>query len=425
MGDGVTSEPGEAEVHTDSWPPQRRSPLHAFFESGAAAGVLLVLAAANALIIANSPLGVLYFNVLGLKLAGLSVEHWINDGLMAVFFLLVGLEIKREFIEGQLATWSRRALPAFAALGGMVVPAVIYMLVIRGDASAVRGWAIPTATDIAFALGVLALLGSRVPVTLKIFLTALAILDDLGAILIIALFYAGDLSPAMLAGAAACIAVLLFLNLRGVRSLVPYLLLGAVLWFFVLKSGIHATLAGVALALTIPLGGHHGESDEPEHSPLHTLEHWLHPYVTYFVVPVFGFANAGVSIAGMTPYLLLTPVPLGIMLGLFVGKQVGVFGFAWLAVRLGLGTMPAKATWLQLYGVSLLCGIGFTMSLFIGALAFDGNPALGSSTKIGVLVGSAASAVLGYIVLHFAGAGLAAADHAPASPAASPLKRKR
>jgi NhaA family Na+:H+ antiporter len=213
----------------------------------------------------------------------------------------------------------------------------------------------------------------------------------------------------MLAGAAACIAVLSLLNLRNVKQLWPYLAIGAVLWFFVLKSGIHATLAGVALALTIPLGGHHGESDEPEHSPLHTLEHWLHPYVSYLIVPIFGFANAGVSIAGMTPALLLTPVPLGIVLGLFLGKQIGVFGFAWLAVKLGFGTMPAKANWLQLYGVSLLCGIGFTMSLFIGALAFADDATLNDATKIGVLVGSAISAVLGYVVLHVAGAGLAAA----------------
>lgn len=421
----MTRKPSEAEVHTEAWPPHRRSPLHAFFESGAAAGVLLVFAAANALIIANSPLGAVYFSVLELKLAGLSLLHWINDALMAVFFLLVGLEIKREFIEGQLATWSRRALPAIAALGGMVAPALIYLLLARGDAAAVRGWAIPAATDIAFALGVLALLGPRVPVSLKIFLTALAILDDLGAILIIALFYSGNLSLTMLGGAALCLIVLVVLNLRNVRSLWPYLVLGAVLWLLVLKSGIHATLAGVALALTIPLGGHHGESDEPEHSPLHVLEHRLHPYVSYFIVPIFGFANAGVSLAGMTPALLLTPVPLGITLGLFLGKQIGVFGFAWLAVKLRLGTMPAKASWLQLYGVSLLCGIGFTMSLFIGALAFEGNDALHKATKIGVLVGSAISAVLGYLVLYFAGAGLMPRDEESAKAAPAILAHKR
>lgn len=392
----------ESEAHQPDWPPRRRSPLHAFFASGAAAGVLLVLAAASALAIANSALGPIYFAVLETKLAGLSVLHWVNDALMALFFLLVGLEIKREFIEGQLASWSRRALPALAALGGMIVPAAIYATLARGDAEALRGWAIPAATDIAFALGVLAILGPRVPISLKIFLTALAILDDLGAILIIALFYSGELSLPMLAGAAACLAVLIALNLRDVRALPLFLAIGAVLWFFVLKSGVHATLAGVALALTIPLAGRGTESDEPEHSPLHTLEHRLHPWSSYLIVPVFGFANAGVSMAGMSPSLLLTPVPLGIVLGLFLGKQIGVFGFAWLAVRLGLGSMPAKASWLQIYGVSLLCGIGFTMSLFIGALAFAGNAVLNDATKIGVLAGSLLSAAAGYLVLSLA-----------------------
>lgn len=421
---GVTQDAQQFEAETPEWPPRRRSPLHAFFESGAAAGVLLVLAAANALIIANSPLGLLYFKVLDAKVAGLSILHWINDALMALFFLLVGLEIKREFIEGQLATWSRRALPAIAALGGMIAPALIYAALAWGDAEALRGWAIPAATDIAFALGVLAILGPRVPVSLKIFLTALAILDDLGAILIIALFYSGNLSLPMLGGAATCLAVLITLNLRGVRFLPLYLALGAVLWFFVLKSGIHATLAGVALALTVPLAGRGTESDEPEHSPLHVLEHKLHPWSSYFIVPIFGFANAGVSIGGMSPSLLLTSVPLGIMLGLFLGKQIGVFGFAWLAVRLGLGTMPAKATWAQLYGVSLLCGIGFTMSLFIGALAFEMAPALGAATKVGVLAGSALSAVIGYVVLHRAGRHLATPEEEP-PPAIAPRKRAR
>ncbi len=420
----MTQDAQQIEAEAPDWPPKRRSPLHAFLESGAAAGVLLVFAAALALIIANSPLGIVYFTILEAKVAGLSVLHWINDALMALFFLLVGLEIKREFIEGQLATWSRRALPALAALGGMVAPALIYATLARSDPEALRGWAIPAATDIAFALGVLAILGSRVPVSLKIFLTALAILDDLGAILIIALFYSGNLSLPMLAGAGACLAVLIVLNLRDVRSLPLYLVIGALLWFFVLKSGIHATLAGVALALTIPLAGRGTESDEPEHSPLHTLEHRLHPWSSYFIVPIFGFANAGVSIAGMSPSLLLTPVPLGIVLGLFLGKQIGVFGFAWLAVRLGLGTMPAKATWAQLYGVSLLCGIGFTMSLFIGALAFANNPALNDATKIGVLAGSALSAVIGYVVLHLAGRHLATQEDEP-EPAVVQRKRAR
>ncbi len=386
---------------TDDAPFARRSPLGAFLKSEAAGGVLLMISAALALIIANSPVVPLYFATLGSYVAGLSILHWINDALMAVFFLLVGLEIKRELLEGQLSTWSRRALPGIAALGGMVVPALIFLALTRGDPVAMRGWAIPAATDIAFALGVLALLGSRVPVSLKIFLTALAILDDLGAVIIIALFYTKGLSLPMLGLAGACIVGLIVLNRLHVTKLWAYLGLGALLWFFVLKSGVHATLAGVALALTIPIGDG-SDSDEPEHSPLHTLEHWLHPYVAFLIVPIFGFANAGVSFTGMTPASALAPVPLGIALGLFLGKQIGVFGFSWLAIRAGLAAMPAQANTLQLYGVALLCGIGFTMSLFIGALAFD-SPELGKATKIGVLLGSIASAVLGAIVLRMAG----------------------
>jgi len=386
---------------TDEAPFARRSPLGAFLKSEAAGGVLLMISAALALIIANSPVAPLYFATLGSYVAGLSILHWINDALMAVFFLLVGLEIKRELLEGQLSTWSRRALPGIAALGGMVVPALIFLALTRGDPVAMRGWAIPAATDIAFALGVLALLGSRVPVSLKIFLTALAILDDLGAVIIIALFYTKGLSLPMLGLAGACIVGLIVLNRLHVTKLWAYLGLGALLWFFVLKSGVHATLAGVALALTIPIGDG-SDSDEPEHSPLHTLEHWLHPYVAFLIVPIFGFANAGVSFTGMTPASALAPVPLGIALGLFLGKQIGVFGFSWLAIRAGLAAMPAQANTLQLYGVALLCGIGFTMSLFIGALAFD-SPELGKATKIGVLLGSIASAVLGAIVLRIAG----------------------
>jgi NhaA family Na+:H+ antiporter len=386
---------------TDEAPFAKRSPLGAFLKSEAAGGVLLMISAALALVIANSPAAPLYFATLGSYVAGLSILHWINDALMAVFFLLVGLEIKRELLEGQLSTWSRRALPGIAALGGMVVPALIFLALTRGDPVAMRGWAIPAATDIAFALGVLALLGSRVPVSLKIFLTALAILDDLGAVIIIALFYTKGLSLPMLGLAGACIVGLIVLNRLHVTKLWAYLGLGALLWFFVLKSGVHATLAGVALALTIPIGDG-SDSDEPEHSPLHTLEHWLHPYVAFLIVPIFGFANAGVSFTGMTPASALAPVPLGIALGLFLGKQIGVFGFSWLAIRAGLAAMPAQANTLQLYGVALLCGIGFTMSLFIGALAFD-SPELGKATKIGVLLGSIASAVLGALVLRMAG----------------------
>jgi NhaA family Na+:H+ antiporter len=379
----------------------RRSPLGAFLRSEAAGGVLLMIAAALAIAIANSPVASLYFSLLDTYIGPLSLLHWINDALMAVFFLLVGLEIKREFVEGQLSSWSRRALPGIAALGGMVAPALIYLAMTRGDSTATSGWAIPTATDIAFALGVLALLGSRVPVSLKIFLTALAIIDDLGAVIIIALFYTKGLSLPMLGLAGACIVALIVLNRLNVVRLWAYLGIGALLWFFVLKSGVHATLAGVALALTIPIGDG-SDSDEPEHSPLHTLEHILHPWVAFMIVPIFGFANAGVSFTGMSPASALAPVPLGIALGLFVGKQIGVFGFSWVAVKTGLGAMPAKTNFVQLYGVALLCGIGFTMSLFIGALAFD-SPELGKATKIGVLLGSVVSAVAGAVVLRMAG----------------------
>jgi NhaA family Na+:H+ antiporter len=400
---GVAQDTDKIEVETPDWP-QRRSPLKALLASEAAGGILLMAVAALALVIANSPAAPAYFKLLGTYVGGLNVLHWVNDALMAVFFLVVGLEIKREFIEGQLSTWSRRALPGIAALGGMIAPALIYLALTQGDAVAMRGWAIPAATDIAFALGVLALLGPRVPVSLKIFLTALAILDDLGAVAIIALFYTSDLSLPMLGLAGLSIAALVVLNRLNVARLWAYLAIGALLWFFVLKSGVHATLAGVALAMTIPLHGGRGEeSDEPEHSPLHMLEHKLHPWVSYLIVPIFGFANAGVSFAGMSPASLLAPVPLGIALGLFIGKQVGVFGFAWLAVKTGLGTMPAKANAAQLYGVALLCGIGFTMSLFIGVLAFPGNPELGDATKIGVLLGSVVSAVIGAIVLKLSG----------------------
>lgn len=352
--------------------------------------------AALALLIANSSLAPVYFDVLHRYVFGLSVLHWINDALMAVFFLLVGLEIKRELLDGQLATWSRRALPGIAALGGMIVPAAIFVALNWNEPLNLRGWAIPSATDIAFALGVLALLGPRVPISLKIFLTALAILDDLGAVAIIALFYASDLSAWMLMLAAVTCVVLLALNRFGVKHLAPYLILGTTLWFFMLQSGVHATIAGVALALTIPLKVSSGDSPE---SPLHRLEHALSPWVAFLIVPIFGFANAGVSFAMVTPAALLAPVPLGIALGLFFGKQVGVFGFAWLAIRLNLADMPRRASWAQLYGVAVLCGIGFTMSLFVGILAYPGSSLLQDQTKIGVLLGSTLAGVVGWVVL--------------------------
>ena len=372
-----------------------------FLNQQSSAGLLLMGVASIALMIANSPLGVLYFEVQHTKLAGLSVLHWINDALMALFFLLVGLEIKREMLEGQLSSWAERALPGIAALGGMVGPAVIYVGFSGGDALVLRGWAVPMATDIAFALGVLALLGSRVPVSLKVFLTALAIIDDLGAVIVIALFYTSELSGQYLGLAAMTLVLLAALNRFGVRALPVYLLLGTGLWWFVLKSGIHATLAGVALALTIPLRG--GKTKDPNgHSPLLKLEHALHPWVAFLIIPIFGFANAGVSFAGIGLSNLADPVPLGISLGLIVGKQVGVFGFSLVAIRFGLARLPLNASFMQLYGVAALCGIGFTMSLFIGALAFANVPLLADATKIGVLLGSVVSALVGAALLHFA-----------------------
>lgn len=395
----------------------RRPPsaLRRLLKSEAGGGIVLMGVAALALVIANSPAAPLYFGLLKTYVGGLSVLHWINDALMAVFFLLVGLEIKREFVDGQLSTWPRRILPGVAAAGGMLAPALIYVAFNAGDAATLRGWAIPAATDIAFALGVLALLGSRVPVSLKVFLAALAILDDLGAVIIIALFYTADLSGPMLGLAALALAVLVALNRFGVSRLAPYLVIGAALWFFVLKSGVHATIAGVALALTIPVRPAPGRPDDPA-SPLHRLEHALHPYVAFAIVPIFGFANAGVSLSGVSWETVMSPVPLGIALGLFVGKQIGVFGFAAIAIRTRLVDLPAHATWLQLYGVSLLCGIGFTMSLFIGLLAFPTDPALQDAVKIGVLMGSIASAIAGTLVLRLAP--MAASTPAALRPAA-------
>ncbi|ASC64947.1 Na+/H+ antiporter NhaA [Achromobacter denitrificans] len=391
-------------------PPKSASFLQAFLRSEALGGYVLMLAALIALVVANSPAAPHYFGALETKLgfqAGPIVLketalHWINDGLMAVFFLLVGLEIKREVLDGQLRGAARIVLPGIAAVGGMALPALIYVLVNAGSPDTLRGWAIPAATDIAFALGILALLGSRVPTSLKIFLTALAILDDLGAIIIIALFYTSTLNTFALGMAGALLASLFCLNRMGVLRLAPYLLIGVVLWYFVLKSGVHATLAGVALALAIPLRpqnqGHPGT-----HSPLHALEHALHKPVALLIVPLFGFANAGVSFSGLGLGSLAQPVPLGVALGLFLGKQLGVFGFAWLAIKSGIASLPRHATFAQLYGVALLCGIGFTMSLFIGALAFT-DPAAVDATKIGVLTGSLVSAVTGFVLLRACGA---------------------
>lgn len=381
-------------------PPRKPSVLREFLDSGAAGGVLLMAAAVLALFVANSPLAGAYFAALQAPFAGLDVLHWINDGLMAVFFLFVGLEIKREFLDGQLASWSNRALPCIAAAGGVVAPGLIYAALNLSGADTLRGWAIPTATDIAFALGVLSLLGSRVPTSLKVFLATLAIVDDLVAVLIIAVFYTADLNGTALAAAGVATALLVGLNRLGVVRIGPYLLLGALLWWLVLLSGVHATVAGVVLALTVPLKARPAAPDDMT-SPLHRLEHGLSPWVAFLIVPVFGFANAGVSFAGMGPEVLLEPVTLGVAAGLFVGKQAGVFLAAWAAIRLRLADLPVAASWAQLYGVALLCGVGFTMSLFIGLLAFP-TSALQNEVKVGVLAGSLLSALCGAALLSIA-----------------------
>lgn len=385
--------------------PKQPSTLRAFIDGEASGGHVLMAAAALALIVANSPIAGRYFAFLAYELgfnAGPlhfteTVLHWINDGLMAVFFLLVGLEIKREVLDGQLSRPSRIILPGVAAIGGVIVPALIYLTFTAGNAEMRSGWAIPAATDIAFALGVLALLGSRVPASLKIFLTAIAIMDDLVAILIIALFYTSELHLIPLGLAGVALGVLVVFNRLMVLKLWPYLLVGLALWYFILQSGVHATLAGVALAMTVPLRKSPARPDDHS-SPLHRLEHALHKPVAFIIIPLFGFANAGLSFAGMTPSAVIDPVPLGVAVGLFVGKQVGIFLTATAVIKLGFADMPKFATATQLYGVSVLCGIGFTMSLFIGNLAF-GSPHLIDETKIGVLVGSGVSALLGYMIL--------------------------
>ncbi|MFY8209666.1 MAG: Na+/H+ antiporter NhaA [Caulobacter sp.] len=387
---------------------RKLSVLRELLESGAAGGLLLMACAVLALFVANSPLAEGYFHALHVPFAGLDLLHWINDGLMAIFFLFVGLEIKREFLDGQLSTWANRALPCIAAAGGVVVPGLIYASLNAGSPETLRGWAIPTATDIAFALGVLSLLGSRVPTSLKIFLATLAIVDDLVAVLIIAVFYTAELNIAALMGAALVTLVLLGFNRLKVKRLAPYLVMGAALWWLVLLSGVHATIAGVVLAMTIPLHASKAAPDDAT-SPLHRLEHALSPWVAFLVVPIFGFANAGLSFAGMTPSVLAEPVTLGVALGLFFGKQIGVFGAAWLAIRLGVARLPVAASWAQLYGVSLLCGIGFTMSLFIGLLAFR-DAALQNEVKVGVLVGSLSSALIGATLLSLTKRRLPAVD---------------
>ena len=387
-----------------------RSVLRRFLQSEAAGGIILMAAAALAMLVANLPgISEAYFHLLHLdtgpvispKYGSMTVHLWINDALMAIFFLFVGLEIKREFIDGQLATWEHRRLPIVAAAAGMVGPALVYLFITGWSGPLVNGCAIPAATDIAFAIGVLALLGSRAPASLKLFLTTVAIVDDMGAVAIIAIAYTAELSTLYIALGALVMATMYVLNRSGVKRLWPYLLLGAALWYFVFMSGVHATIAGVLTAMMVPITTSPGACDDAE-SPLHKLEHALAPWVAYLIVPVFGFANAGVSLAGMSPAILLAPLPLGIAAGLFIGKQVGIFGSIWLAAKLRFATPPGGATWLQLYAVAMLCGIGFTMSLFIGGLAFPGNEELVDEVKIGVLSGSILSAVIGYTILRFA-----------------------
>ncbi|EKT4469508.1 Na+/H+ antiporter NhaA [Pseudomonas sp. TYF_15] len=379
-----------------------RSLFTRFFQLEAASGLLLIAAAVLALIINNSPLSYLYNGLLDVPVAvqvgALNIAKplllWINDGLMALFFLLIGLEVKREVVDGHLSKPSQVILPATAAVGGMVVPALIYWFINHDNPAAVAGWAIPTATDIAFALGVLALLGKRIPVSLKLFLMTLAIIDDLGAIIVIALFYSGTLSSVSLLLAAACLVVLVAMNRLGVVKLGPYMIVGLILWVCVLKSGVHATLAGVALALCIPLRTRNAES-----SPLLALEHALHPWVAYAILPLFAFANAGVSLTGMTLDSFTHPVPMGITVGLLLGKTVGVFGLTWVAVKLRLAALPAGAGWGQILGVAILCGIGFTMSLFVGSLAFaPGSSEYAGMDRMGILTGSFFAAVIGYAV---------------------------
>lgn len=376
-----------------------------FIEKESSSGILLIFATILALILSNSLLSDWYQSFLHIpveiRIGALhldkSLYHWVNDGLMVLFFLLIGLEVKREMLEGHLSSISQAALPGIAAIGGMAVPAAIYLIFNQGDAMAVNGWAIPTATDIAFALGILSLLGNRVPVSLKIFLMALAIIDDLGAIVIIALFYTAKLSMVSIIIAGIALAVLIVLNWFGVSKKAAYFIVGVVLWVSVLKSGVHATLAGVALAFTIPLNAK-DENSQP-FSPLKEIEHGLHFWVAFFILPLFAFVNAGVNVTQISFSQMAGAVPLGIILGLFLGKQLGVFGFSWLAIKLKMAKLPQESTWMRLYGVAILTGIGFTMSLFIGSLAFEDAAVFQYTDKLAILTGSFISGIVGYFVL--------------------------
>ncbi|MBY6128910.1 Na+/H+ antiporter NhaA [Qipengyuania aquimaris] len=374
--------------------------LRDFLQKESAGGIVLILAAALALAVANSPLSAGYFDFLDIPVVAAFGSFvidkplllWINDGLMAVFFFLVGLEVKREVLEGQLSSWNKASLPLIAAIGGMAIPALVFIGLNLDSPDHIRGWAIPAATDIAFALGILSLLGPRVPVALKALLLAIAVIDDIGAIAIIALFYSGELDTGMLGAAAIVFVFMLALGRARVQSTIPYILLAILMWAFVLKSGVHATLAGVAAALTIPLDA------KSDHGPLERMEHALHPSVAFLVIPIFGFANAGVTLVGLQPSALLEPLPLGIALGLLIGKQLGIFGFAWLAVKAKLAELPDEVNWRQIHALSLLAAIGFTMSLFIGNLAFSTAEQV-DAVKLGVLSGSTIAAIAGYILL--------------------------
>jgi len=385
----------------------RASALRDFLKDEAAGGIVLIVAAVLAMLAANSPVAEAYEHLLHLKtgpvlapaLGPMTVHLWINDGLMAVFFLLVGLEIKRELVDGELSRPADRTLPIIAAAAGMIMPAIVYLAVVKGDPALIRGWAIPAATDIAFAVGVMALLGSRVPAALKLFLTTVAIVDDMGAVAIIAVAYSHGLNLAALAGAAGVLAGMAAMNRFGVTRLLSYLVAAVVLWWLVLLSGVHATVAGVLAAMFIPIRPSPGAPDDAE-SPLHRLEHALSPWVAFAIVPLFGFANAGVSLGGLGLHVLAEPLVIAIAAGLFVGKQSGMLAAVALAVKLKWVEPPGGASWTQLYGVLLLAGIGFTMSLFIGGLAFA-DPAVIDRVKVGVLIGSILSGLAGYVVLRW------------------------
>lgn len=378
--------------------------LHKRINQDMASGLFLLFAAALALVIYNSPLSWLYDQLLEtqltIKLGTLGVDksllHWINDGLMAIFFLAIGLEIKNEILLGELSNLRKASLPVLAAIGGVVIPALIYTSINHSNDLAMRGWAVPVATDIAFAVGILALLGSSIPRSLKVLLLSLAIIDDLAAIIIIAVFYTADLSFHALMYSLMAFAVAIVLNRFGVKRIAPYILIGVIMWVCVLKSGVHATLAGVFLAMAIPLKGKHGGK-----SPLHALEYMLKPWVAFMIMPIFAFANAGLELKDLSLNNLVDPIPLGIILGLFIGKQIGVFIAIWLSVKLRICNMPSGTTWMQIYGLSILCGIGFTMSLFIGSLAFTDHLLL-SEVRLGVLVGSTLSGMFGYTLLRYA-----------------------